>query len=165
MDPRRNEEIKKERLSPAEIVRIEQADLQRFRVLKKSCAKLINPDFRHSDSNLLFFCGGGKGNFTVSYNGIYRPCSSLWREDCVYDLKKGTVREAWQKLVPKVRNMRSDRREFLDNCRKCSIFNLCIWCPAHAYLETGEIDAHVGYFCRVAHARAEAISQKAGISS
>ncbi|NQU17282.1 MAG: radical SAM protein, partial [Candidatus Saganbacteria bacterium] len=44
-----------------------------------------------------------------------------------------------------------------EKCRRCSIINLCLWCPAHAYLETGEMDAVVDYFCKVAHARAEAI--------
>jgi hypothetical protein len=32
-----------------------------------------------------------------------------------------------------------------------------MWCPAHAHLETGEIDVLVDYFCRVAQARAEAL--------
>jgi radical SAM protein with 4Fe4S-binding SPASM domain len=56
-----------------------------------------------------------------------------------------------------VRDMRSDREEFLDKCRRCRIINLCLWCPAHSHLETGEMDSVVDYFCRVAHARAEAL--------
>ncbi|MCX6674408.1 MAG: hypothetical protein NTY37_11600 [Methanothrix sp.] len=45
----------------------------------------------------------------------------------------------------------------LETCRVCPIINLYIWCPAHAYLEDGEMDAQVPYFCAVAHARAEAL--------
>jgi radical SAM protein with 4Fe4S-binding SPASM domain len=49
--------------------------------------------------------------------------------------------------------MSSNRREFLEKCRRCSIVNLCMWCPAHAHLETGQMDMPVDYFCRVAHSR------------
>ena len=35
--------------------------------------------------------------------------------------------------------------------------NLCLWCPAHAALETGNMDDWVEYFCAVAHERARAI--------
>lgn len=53
--------------------------------------------------------------------------------------------------------MRSRDPEFLESCRKCPIVNLCLWCPAHAHLETGAMDRRVDYFCRVAHARAAAL--------
>jgi radical SAM protein with 4Fe4S-binding SPASM domain len=59
-----------------------------------------------------------------------------------------------EKFVPKVRDIRSDNKEFLKKCRKCPIINLCLWCPAHAYLESGKMDTVVDYFCQVAHARA-----------
>jgi len=69
-----------------------------------------------------------------------------------------TLREAWENLVPHVRELRGSDPEFLEKCRKCSLANLCLWCPAHAALETGELDAWVEYFCEVAHARAEALT-------
>jgi hypothetical protein len=40
------------------------------------------------------------------------------------------------------------------------VINLCLWCPAHAYLETGELDMPVESFCEVAAARAAAISAR-----
>jgi sulfatase maturation enzyme AslB (radical SAM superfamily) len=48
-------------------------------------------------------------------------------------------------------------RNYLSTCRKCPLINLCLWCPAHAYLESGAMDTRVEYFCRVAHARAAAL--------
>ena len=105
----------------------------------------------------LFHCGAGQGSFTVSYDGVFRLCSSLWHPDCIYDLRRGSLREAWEKLVPRVRARRSQDREFLEKCRACSLVNLCLWCPAHAHLETGRLDAWVEYFCRVAQARARAL--------
>jgi radical SAM protein with 4Fe4S-binding SPASM domain len=156
-DPKRNEEIRKERLSPAEIVAIEQADDERARALEKNCDHLIFPDTGHYQCHHLFHCGAGNASFTVSYDGIFRLCADLWHPDCIYDLRQGNLAEAWNEFVPRVRDKESSNPEFLDRCRNCPIVNLCLWCPAHAHLEVGEMDGWVAYFCEVAHARAAAL--------
>jgi len=158
-DLKRNEEIKLERLSAKEIVNIEKNDKERFNALEKGCDKLINSDFSHVSCNHLFHCGTGNGSFAVSYDGYFRLCSSLWHADCIYDLKNGKLKEAWGNFVLKVRDMQSNNKEFLEKCRKCPIINLCIWCPAHAYLESGELDTPIDYFCEIAHARAESLEK------
>jgi radical SAM protein with 4Fe4S-binding SPASM domain len=154
-NPKRNEEIKSERLSAEEIVAIERADHERFSALEKDCDRLIMTEAEHINCNHLFHCGTGNSSFSVSYDGYFRLCSSLWHPDCIYDLKKGDLTEAWENFVLKVRDIRSSREEFVRKCRKCQIINLCIWCPAHSHLETGRMDTPVDYFCKVAHARAE----------
>ena len=156
-DPARNDDIRSERLSPEEIVALEQSDPERSQSLEKGCDKLIVPEFSHIHCNHLFHCGAGNGSFNVSYDGRFRLCSSLWHPDCVYDLRKGSLTEAWREFVPRVRDMRSNRKDFLETCRVCPIINLCLWCPAHAYLETGGLDGSADWFCRVAHERAEAL--------
>jgi len=154
-NPKRNEEIKSERLSAEEIAAIERADHERRRALEKDCDRLIRPEAEQINCNHLFHCGAGNGSFCVSYDGYFRLCSSLWHPDCIYDLKKGDLTEAWENFVLKVRDMRTTRREFLRKCRKCQIINLCIWCPAHSDLETGNLHTPVDYFCKVAHATAK----------
>jgi len=156
---KRNNEIRSERLSPEEIVALEASDPDRLNALRDSCGRLIASDASFPDCDHLFQCGAGNGSFTVSYNGLFRLCPSLWQSDCVYDLKKGNLQEAWQSFVPKVRERRSERREFLDRCLTCPIGNLCMWCPARAHLETGGMDAFVDYDCRVAHARTKLIGR------
>jgi radical SAM protein with 4Fe4S-binding SPASM domain len=158
-DQERNEEIRSERLSPEEIAALEASDPERFKALQEGCERLITPDLFVPDCNHLFHCGAGNDNFNVSYDGLFRLCASLWHSDCVYDLKKGNLKEAWQNFVPLVRERRSNRREFLTKCRGCSIVNLCMWCPAYAHLETGAMDTPVDYFCRVAHARTELLAR------
>jgi len=157
-DHEKNKEIERERLTPDEIVGIEKADPERFNAIRKECSQFINPEFAHPGCNHLFHCGIGNGNFIVSYDGYFRLCSSLLHSDCIYDLKKGSLTEAWEKFTPRVCDMRSKSGDFLKKCRACPIINLCIWCPAHSYLETGELDKPVEYFCKVAHARAKALS-------
>jgi len=157
-NPVRNKEIRSERLSPARITALEQSDTERFKALKKDCDTIRVYDNSSITDNHLFCCGAGSNSFTLSYDGLFRLCASLWHPDTVYDLKKGTLKHAWENFAPKVREMRSDRKEFLETCRVCPLMNLCMWCPAHAYLETGEIDAPVDYFCEVAHTRASMIT-------
>jgi radical SAM protein with 4Fe4S-binding SPASM domain len=160
-DAARNARIKAERLTPEQFVALEQSDPERFGTLQRSCNALIFPaaeaEAAHGHCRHLFHCGTGQGAFNVSYDGYFRLCSSLWEPSTLYDLKTGTLKDAWENFVPQVRDQRSDNPDFLAKCRLCPIVNLCIWCPAHAHLETGAMDAHVDYFCRLAHARAAAI--------
>jgi radical SAM protein with 4Fe4S-binding SPASM domain len=156
-DPHRNEEIRAERLSPEEIVALEQADPERLQALQRSCDKLVPADCREATCDHLFHCGAGRGSFSVSPDGRFCVCASLRHPDCTADLRTTSVAEAWRELVPRVRAMRSDDPDFLQRCRRCNLINLCLWCPAHAYLETGRLDAPVDAFCATAHARATAI--------
>jgi len=158
-DERRNAEIRSERLAPGEVVDLERADEERFTSLRNGCDTLIREEIVHTGCDHLFHCGAGNGSFSVSFDGKFRLCSSLWAPETTCDLRKGTLRDAWEDLVPKVREMRSQRGEFLEQCRQCSIVNLCLWCPAHSWLETGELDTVIDYFCEVAHARAAAIAK------
>jgi radical SAM protein with 4Fe4S-binding SPASM domain len=157
-NPEGNRGILAERLTPEQIVALEAKDGQRMEALHKNCAMLINDEFAHFGCNHLFHCGAGNGSFNISYDGKFRLCSSLWAPGTVYDLRRGTLAEAWHDFAPWVQEMRSSRREFLKSCRVCPLMNLCLWCPAHAHLETGEIDGPTPYFCAVAKARARALN-------
>jgi len=159
-DPVRNEEIKSERLTPEEIVRLEQDDKERSSSLKDNCGEFIFEGDGHHNCDHLFHCGAGQSSFTISPEGIFRLCSSLWHPDFIYDLRKGSLKEAWEEFVPKVLATTTDSDEFHSKCHSCNIINLCMWCPAHAYLETGVSDKWVSNFCEVAHARERGINKK-----
>lgn len=152
-DETRNREIRAQRLTPEEIAVLERSDAARFNVLEKNCDKLILPPIPQSANPNLFGCGAGIADFVISYNGFYRLCSSLWHTDCMFDFAKKTVQEIRENLVPKVRSLQSSNPEFIKNCANCSIINLCMWCPAHAFLETGRLDKPCQYFCDVADKR------------
>ncbi len=160
-DPRRNAEIRAQRLSPEEVVSVEQADAERAEALRKDCRDRQADGPARGECDGLFHCGAGAGSFAVSSDGLFRLCSSLWHPECVYDLRGGTLVEAWNDHVPKVLARSSRDAEFLGKCRRCPIVNLCLWCPAHAHLETGRLDAWCGEFCKVAHARAAAVRANA----
>jgi radical SAM protein with 4Fe4S-binding SPASM domain len=156
-DSVRNEEIRAARLTPEQVVALEEADQERIGALRSKCDTLIDEQFTQCRCDHLFHCGAGNGSFNVGYDGRFRLCHSLWAEGTTYDLRRGTLAEAWYNFVPQVRDLRSRRQEFLESCRKCALINLCLWCPASAHLETGELDGTTPYFCAVAHKRAESI--------
>jgi radical SAM protein with 4Fe4S-binding SPASM domain len=160
-DPDRNAEIEAERLSPEEIVALERSDPERFQALKDHGCDLILSEEHEPGCDHLIKCGAGTESLVIGPDGRARLCYSLVHPACVYDLRGGSLREAFLEFVPKVRALRSRREEFLAKCNACPLVNLCIWCPAHAHLETGELDRHVEYFCRIAHAREGMIASKA----
>jgi MoaA/NifB/PqqE/SkfB family radical SAM enzyme len=165
-DPHRNAEIKAERLSPAEIAAVEQADPERAASLQKHCGDLGQPESGPPGTDTIFSCGAGLASFSVTYDGYFRLCSSLNHPSSLYDLRRsrgqqglrpGGLRQAWFDFVPQVRGLRSSSPEFIHGCASCSLVNLCLWCPANADLELGRLDGRTGYFCQVARSRAQAI--------
>jgi radical SAM protein with 4Fe4S-binding SPASM domain len=153
-NPLRNAEIEAERLPPKEIVALEQSDPERFPAMQNHCDELILAETGLVSDDHMFHCGAGVGGFSVSYDGLFRLCDSLWAPGTTYDLRRGTLRGAFAEVVPRVLDLRSLNAAFLETCSVCPIINLCLSCPAHTYLETGEMDGHTPYFCAVAHARA-----------
>ena len=162
-DPQRNADIRSERLTPAEIVQIEQADPQRAIQLQEHCHELILPEDSREAGDQIFQCGAGTSSFSVSWDGYFRLCSSLVEPGSIFALRSGSgiqpgrLRQAWQDFVPQVRARRSPNAEFQSGCGTCTLVNLCQWCPAIAYLELNQLDGKVDHFCEVARARAAGI--------
>jgi radical SAM protein with 4Fe4S-binding SPASM domain len=152
-DPRRNDEIRAERLSPEQITAIERTDVQREQALRRECLRAAAAD-APDEPGLLFHCDIGQG-FTVGHEGSFRLCAGLWHADYVGDVRKESLAAAWRRLMPAARQLRSRDAIYLGTCAVCPIIDLCLWCPAHADLETGSLDESVDYFCAAAHARAE----------
>ena len=152
-DPQRNEIIRAERLSPDEIVALERADPERFGALVDLCRTFAGEEPDAGDDSRLLRCNAGMTSFTVGWDGTFRLCSSLGYPGTTADLRAVPLAEAWRDLVPSVRRLRSDSERFRATCARCGLQDLCLWCPAHAALETGALDEWVEYFCEVAKAR------------
>ena len=155
-DEARNKKIISERLSSDEIIRIERNNIARKAALIEGCDSLIF-DQDVDSAGRVFGCGVLKNGFEVSYDGKLRLCSSLLHPDYVRDLKKMSLMDAYWEIAQNIINARSKNKEYLEKCNKCKMINLCYFCPANSYLETGELDNPADYFCKMAHARAEAI--------
>ena len=160
-DEARNALIREERLPPGRIAALDRDDEERWRTLQRTLDDIpVAPDA--DDPGRLFRCGVRNGNFAVSYDGVYRPCASLWHPDYTSDLRLVSVAEAWRIAATRIEAAHTDDAGFRAACGSCSIGNLCLGCPAHLDLETRHLDEVVPYFCAVARARAELLGIDAG---
>jgi radical SAM protein with 4Fe4S-binding SPASM domain len=151
-NPKKNREIILERLSPEDIASVEHSDAIRLAALRKQCTTLPG-ELETNDVPSLFFCRAGLEECTVGWDGNLRLCNSLYHPRMMFDLRKGSLTDAWRNFIPSIRAMRPSARSFDRSCANCRLLSLCMWCPAHAFLESGHTEHPVQYFCNVAKER------------
>jgi radical SAM protein with 4Fe4S-binding SPASM domain len=78
----------------------------------------------------------------------------LRHPDAVYDLGKGSLKDALTDFFPRLREMKATNPEYLARCARCFLKGLCEQCPAKSWMEHGTFDTPVEYLCRIAHAQA-----------
>lgn len=149
----KNKAILSERLTPDEIVRIEKGDKARCAAIEKKCGELRLSCRENEGSGHIFHCQIGLNSCCIGYDGTFKLCSALSDPRYTYDLKTGSLTDAWVNFAPKVKGIKSDNKSFKEKCGSCDIIDLCMWCPAHAGLESGYLDGYIQYFCDVAHKR------------
>ena len=154
-NPQRNNEIISERLLPDEILSIEKKDPARSKALKKTCQDRNTAQTLNKHPKKLLRCQAGINSCCIDYTGMFKLCCSLSSEQCVYDLKTGSLTRAWYEFAPQILQMESDSTLFAEKCGECTMHDLCSWCPAHAVLETGRLDGEIPYFCNIAHSKNE----------
>jgi radical SAM protein with 4Fe4S-binding SPASM domain len=104
----------------------------------------------------LFSCLTSGGSAAVDPYGQLQYCLGLRHPATVYDLASGSLREAVTEFLPRVRDMYSAGRAYLERCGRCFLKGLCEQCPAKSWAEHGTLDTPVEYFCGIAHAQAVA---------
>ncbi len=163
-DERRNRLIASERLTKDEIVQVERNNLERRQALVENCEHLILDDPVDAGGRI-FTCGILKNGYEISYDGKLRLCAALFHPDYVRDLRKVPLARAYREIAHNIVNARSDNPAFLNKCNRCSVINLCYFCPANSYLETGRLDTPVDTFCENARARHKAVLKWRNIAS
>jgi len=116
------------------------------------CSKFIGPP---GDS--LFACGAGLGGACVDAYGMVQLCMDLRHPQTIYDLKKGSLREAVTHFFPEVRKIKAKSRDYLARCARCFLKGLCEQCPARSWAEHGTLDTPVDYYCEIAHTEARVL--------
>lgn len=104
-------------------------------------------------------------DFTISPDGHYRLCLPLIAPGTVYDLRTGTLRDAWERFTPAVRGLLAEAPQYLARCGPCPMRARCGQCPAIAYLETGAMDGVPEYFCALTQHVGEACTPRDEASS
>lgn len=151
---RRNTEksllIKDLRLSPEEGLRVLTRRKDEYlRQMKEFCPKFTRPP-----GDRLFSCGAGIGRGCVDAYGMFQPCIMLRHPDTVYDLRRGSLKDALTDFFPRLRQMKAASADYLSRCARCFLKGLCEQCPAKSWMEHGTLDTPVEYLCEIAHTKA-----------
>ena len=139
------------RLPPDKIMEILKQDGERYRRdMERFCQKFLKvPQDEH-----LFSCGAGLGACHIDAYNNFQLCLLLRHPDCIYSLRQGSLKEAWERFVPRVREIKPNNREYQKKCQRCFIKSLCLQCPAWSWIEHGVLDEPVEYLCEITHAMA-----------
>lgn len=94
----------------------------------------------------LYYCNTFKEQFFVNPFGRLKFCGNT--DKFSVDLRQVSFKQGFYEEFPKLTKVR-----FRTNspCRTCRIREICHSCPAAAFLETGDEEKPVKYFCRIAH--------------
>jgi radical SAM protein with 4Fe4S-binding SPASM domain len=147
--PAKNRLIAGLRFSPEEVVALV---ARREGSYRKAMAQ-FSARFLRPQGDQLFTCGAGETGCVDAY-GVYQMCMLLRHPDVVYDLSRGTIRQALTEAFPRFRELRATNPAYLQRCARCFLRGLCEQCPAKSWTEHGTLDTPVEYLCRVAHAQA-----------
>ncbi len=143
----KNRTIKNLRVTPKEGLRLLSRNKTAFiHEMREFCSK-----FTHPFGDQLFYCGAGVGSCHLDAYGNLQPCLLLRHPDAIYDLKKGSLKNAVTQFFPQLRKKRANNSEYLSRCAKCFLKGLCEQCPAKSWMEHGTMDTPVNYHCKIAH--------------
>ena len=144
-DPERNREIKRQRLSPRDVIELDKPDM--------SCPDLTGfpkPVRSEGDDRLFAACIAGRRDFHVDPYGGMTFCGFIKDPALLYDLRQGSFQECWEEFIPSLADKVRGGREYLENCAACELRSDCRWCPVYGYLEHQRFSAPVDYLCAVA---------------
>ena len=94
----------------------------------------------------LYFCSSFKDQFTINPFGQLKFCPHDTK--FVVDLRKDSFAHGFYKVIPR---LTQERFKTATPCRNCHLRTMCYSCPAAAFLENGNDEKPVKYFCRLAH--------------
>lgn len=98
------------------------------------------------ENDNLYNCAIGNGSYWIYADGKMSLCGTL--NHITYDLlgKDATVRKGVYLLNEKIHAMKYETDSL---CRSCEYRSICKRCPAKSHLETGSMEKHIDYFCKL----------------
>lgn len=102
------------------------------------------------DSSSLYTCNSWLKSFFINPYGKLKFCE--FSEKLNIDITKGSFKKCFYDRFPCIFN---ERFQTDSPCRDCSLREICYYCPARAYLETGKEEGPVAYYCEMAKKTAQ----------
>lgn len=138
----RNEEIKRQRLDPADVIALDPPPMNDDG--PRECDCQIN------DDRLFAACIATRDEFHIDPYGGMSFCGVIKDPALRCDLRRGTVREAWEKFIPSLPDKVRGSDRYRSECGGCELRADCRWCASYAWLEHGDHSAKVEYLCDMA---------------
>ena len=133
------------RLSPEELLKIRHSDSDMWQEYKKDLCEALPKLKREKD--YLYHCNSWMTNFFITPYGRLKFCALT--DNFSTDLKKEKFREGFYNIFPR---LLYEKFKTKSECRNCRLRPVCYQCPGRAYLETGDEEAPVQYYCKLAKA-------------
>jgi MoaA/NifB/PqqE/SkfB family radical SAM enzyme len=140
-----NDEIVHQRLAPREVIELDRPDFC-YEELHNDEQCAISP----SVNCPLARCIVSRREFHIDPYGNMAFCSFIKDPALRYDLRRGSLEEAWEDFIPSLADkIRGDSR-YLNGCTCCELKRDCRWCDVYGYLEHHHHGAKVEYLCEIA---------------
>lgn len=139
------------RLSFEELLEVKKQDPDIWEEYEKwICA--TPPDLKR-EKDCLYRCTVWMNQFSINPYGRLKFC--VFSGKFSVDLRTTSFKEGFYNIFPQVSN---EKFKTNSQCRNCHLRLICYHCPARAYLEKGDEEALVDYFCRLAKKTAKQIN-------
>lgn len=138
------------RLSMDELVEIRKQDLDIWKEYKNCLDQVMLDRARYK--NFLYHCNTWAKHFFINPYGRLKFCQ--FSEKFSIDLKTESFKEGFYKKFLQVLN---EKFKTNSKCRDCDLRPICCYCPARAYLETGDEESPIEYYCNLAKETARQI--------
>ncbi|MDD5226816.1 MAG: radical SAM protein [Candidatus Omnitrophica bacterium] len=131
------------RLSPEEIETIESGDADM--IAQREEQRGHQPSWFNPDG--LYHCNTWMTRYYINPQGLLQFCHLT--QDCSTDLTKEPFKKGFDRFV----DVLKVKYKTKSKCRDCEFRAVCYTCPARAFLETGDPEAPVEYYCELARAK------------
>ena len=140
------------RLSFEELVELRKQDPDIWKEYQKEMHSDF-PDLKR-DRGFLYRCDSWMQQCFIDPCGRLKFC--MWSDKFSVDLRTTAFKEGFHRVFPQLLN---ERFKTDSKCRECGLRPVCYHCPARAYLETGNEEAPVPYYCRLAEETAKGMAR------
>lgn len=147
-DEVKNEEIRMQRLTPAQIISNDPPNIPYGERKKKD----FTCNYR-ADQRKYSHCISHRNTFHIDPTGSLSFCCFVKEERLRYDLKKGSFVEGWETFLPALAGEDQNCLVFDQKCLVCELKNDCQRCPALSYLEHRHATAPSNYLCQLTKER------------
>jgi radical SAM protein with 4Fe4S-binding SPASM domain len=146
-DGERNREIRRQRLTPGEIIGLSPPNMSLDTGASMTEQSCTANDHHSTDDRLFANCIPARRHIHIDPYGHLSFCPFVKEPALRYDLRNGNLAQGWDTFIPGLTDTVRGGSEFLRNCPACELRGSCGYCPAYSYLEHRDSTAKIDYLC------------------